>query len=113
MSSFSRLFFWLDMWLGYLPPLIAAIGIATTLKMSNFRWVVHSLVLAGILFVPAYFWIETIIGPIDDGPPGPMDGFAGFMLLIYIAYAAIFGTAYAGCAYLTRTRSQAQVSSTV
>jgi bacteriorhodopsin len=96
-----------------MPPLLAAIGIAVTLRMSNFKWAVHILVFAGLLFVPMYSWADIARGAIDDGPPGPMDGLSNFMPLIAVAYVAIFGTAYAGYAYVTRTRSQDQVGSTV
>jgi hypothetical protein len=111
MQTFTRSYFSLGPFIIFLPLLVVALAIFATLQMSKYKWVVHALAFAFIFFaLPLYVWIGAILDPTIIEYPGPGDGFV-YLLYAFVAVLTMIG--YAVYAWLARTKSQAQVGSTV
>jgi hypothetical protein len=96
----AKFFFSLFILLPFAPPVLAVIGGGISLRLSRCRWIVHTITLvAMILALPVYIYLEGVVDPTTVEYPGPGDG---FVVLFYLASLLLTAIGYLPFCFFTR-----------
>ena len=82
------------------PLVLAVLGAIISLQLAYRRWIVHAITLiAMVLALPIYIYIEGVVDPTTIQYPGPGDG---FVVLLYGVVLVLTGIGYLAFCFFAR-----------
>src|SRR6185295_12761385 len=85
MDALTKFYLALFLWMPLSPILILAVAVVVTLRMRRWKWIVHILaVVAMLLSMPLYLIGGGILDPTTIEYPGPGDGIAVLLWLVFL-----------------------------
>jgi hypothetical protein len=97
----ARFFLSLFIYLPYAPLVLAVLGGIISLRLSQRRWIVHTITLGAMISaLPIYIYLQGVIDPTIIEYPGPGDG---FIVLLYLAVLLLTGIGYLAFCFFSRT----------